>query len=624
MAMNGRQAAALAIALALCPVVSAQGLAESQEVAFPDETFACDAANPAAGAWLGNITMPGQPVLAGFLLIQPGQDNAWEAQITCLQINALDTTCLNLQVDEASVVFRISAGSVNASFRGKISEDGQRLGGIIIQKNESRTGKFLLARTLRPMDLPDPLAFSGRSRITDRFSLPMTIVLARTPGGEWVGHLDSPLENLHALPLFNFAFDDTKTGTKIKCAVLGFPATIEVRIAANREELTGRFLQGPYDLPIDYKRAHGYVGSEVNRPQEPKPPFPYETREVTAEHPQGHVLAGTLTIPDRKRFGPGPFPTALLITGGGQQDRDETVYGHKPFLVIADYLTRHGIAAMRYDDRGVGGSAIEGETASLMDLTSKDWASDALAVLEELKSIEVVDTARTGLIGHSEGGLIAPMVARESGDIAFIVILAGPGVPGREVLPMQMSLQLNALGMLDDDDELFRDLATRAADLALAAEDEQELDAVFTKMAQMRNAGGDPTPSDELVASYKRYFKWSWLKFYLAYDPRPALAALQCPVLALNGTLDLQTWHDQNLPEIQRAIATAGGDITIKRYQGLNHLFQPAKTGSVTEYREIETTFDKQVLADITKWIRAKVGNGPLAPRTPTGPSDHR
>jgi len=598
---------AIFIALSICSAAAAQRLAESQEVKFLDEAFAFDAKNAAVGAWLGNIVMPSRPTLAAALVIEKDEKGGLEILLTCLQMNARDAICTDIAVKGRSLAFSLAAGAVEARFEGEISADGQRFVGSIIQEGRDGAGTFTLARTPRAMDLAKPMAFTGRSRVSDSVILPMTIALARTPGGHWVGHLDSPHESLYELPLFNFSAEATEEGTLLTCTLLSCPATIEVTISKDQERLTGHYLQDPYDLPIEYQRGHGYAGGKVNRPQHPRPPFPYETREVVAAHPGGHVLAGTLTIPDRKRFGPGPFPTAVLISGSGPHDRDETIVGHKIFLVIADYLTRRGITVMRYDDRGVGGSDFDGDLAALFQLTSEDYATDTLAVVSQLKTIDVVDADRIGLIGHGEGGLIAPMVAQTSGDIAFLVLLAGPGVPGRQLVPLQLSLLPQPLGMSSEDAETLRRIATEAIEQLLADEDRGKLERTFKRMAELRAAGGDPTPIETVVAAYQEFFAMPWTRFFLAYDPRPALAATTCPVLALNGTLDLQVWHEQNLPEIQRVITEAGGDVTIKTYQGLNHLFQPAGNGTIAEYAQIETTFDEQVLRDIAIWIRKKV-----------------
>jgi pimeloyl-ACP methyl ester carboxylesterase len=431
----------------------------------------------------------------------------------------------------------------------------------------------------------------------------MVFVFAQTPGGHWVGHLDVPGQGLLGLPILNVRYGDgVATGL---VAMVPFPAQIEGVLDADERRITGRFKQGPYDLEMDFALDEGYAGPALNRPQHPTPPYPYPVKDVTIEHPDGHALAGTVTVPD----GDGPFPGAVLITGSGPQDRDETILGHKPFLVIADYLTRHGIAVLRFDDRGTGGS-----TGSFSSATTEDLGGDVVAAMEFLKKVERVDPARVGLIGHSEGGTIAPMVASTHPEVAFIVLLAGTGVRGDDLLRMQARLVLEAAGA--DDELMARTRAQQEAyfKLVLDGADEAALrealrPMIKDQMAAMGMEDQDSEQVQQLIEEQVRQQASPWMRFFITYDPRPALQRVTCPVLAMNGTLDLQVWHEQNLPEIEKAVRAGGGEISIRRYAGLNHLFQPAETGSIMEYGTIETTIDEAVLVDMTEWIRMKTGS---------------
>ncbi|TDJ55085.1 MAG: alpha/beta hydrolase, partial [Planctomycetota bacterium] len=228
----------------------------------------------------------------------------------------------------------------------------------------------------------------------------MTMVFARTPGGNWVGVLDVPAQGLSGLPFTRVRRDDDTITATLEIPDSGVQVTGQ--IVENEQRLTGTFSQGPFALEIDFPRDNDYAVPTINRPQHPEPPYPYTMRDVTVEHPDGHTLAGTLTIP----AGAGPFAAAVMITGSGPQDRDETLFGHKPFHVIADYLARNGIAVLRCDDRGTGesGGSFEGATTA-------DFATDTLAAMQYLATVEGIDARRVGLIGHSEGGVIAPMVA---------------------------------------------------------------------------------------------------------------------------------------------------------------------------------------------------------------------
>ena len=366
------------------------------------------------------------------------------------------------------------------------------------------------------------------------------------------------------------------------------------------------------DIPFTIEN---YAYRDLPRPQLPKPPFEYRSRELVASHPEGHSLAGTLTLPDPGRFGPGPYPAAVLISGGGREDRDSTALGHKPFLVIADYLTRHGIAVMRFDDRGVGASEVNDDTPVGKDATSRQNATDTLAVLRHLRTVDEIDPQRIGLIGHSEGGIIAPMVHQMDRDVAFLVLLAAPGVRGDALFRKQMELDWEDRGVSASK---IADASKRFAifqKLVIEQTSAEELDQAKHELAKMivdEVLYADTKDRTDALAAAIRIlddFDSPWWRFVFAYDPAPALAAAECPVMVLNGTKDRQVWHEQNLDAIVRVIQEAGGDVTARRYADLNHIFQPTKTGSRAEYAQIEITFDERVLRDIVEWILRKVVN---------------
>jgi len=415
-------------------------------------------------------------------------------------------------------------------------------------------------------------------------------------GGAWTGTIDIPMQGAKALPLEEITVQEDKVHFKIK-GIPGTPTFDGTLAAAPASSIVGTFTQGGASLP--FRLGRDAVVRPV-RPQEPKPPFPYTAEEVT--YTNGTVkLAGTLTLPP----GDGPFPAVVMITGSGAQDRDETLLGHKPFLVLADHLSRHGIAVLRADDRGVGGS-----TGSVSDSTSADFAQDALAGVRFLKTHSKIAGDRIGLIGHSEGGVVGPLAASQSSDVAFVVMLAGTGVPGPEVLVLQSERMARADGTPEE--KIHKESASirRMIDVVRTENDpaarERKLreaareDAATLTADELKAAGG----TDALVGNAVKTFNSPWFRYFLAYDPRPALRKVKVPVLALNGELDLQVIPDQNLPEIEKAFKEGGNkDFTLKRLPGLNHLFQPAKTGSPTEYAKIETTMDPLVLDTVTQWI---------------------
>ncbi len=596
-----RRAISVFVAAALATTAMAQ-------VAFLDETFDYDKDHPQVGYWIGNVATPAssETILFGALEVKQ-VDETYSLRMTLPGVRALNKECVLVAAQGSALTFDLVAAGGTYRFVGEIDAAGQRFAGKVSPVDEAEDGEehssFEFARSIRPTDLPDPLAFTG-DLAAQGMKMGMTIVLAKTPGGNWVGHIDVPMQFLNAFPLINLSEDEGVIHAEM--AVPGDPA-IDISLDEHKQHMTGTFKQSGMELEIAFARDVNYAYKELARPQHPKPPFPYRTLEIEAPHPDGFTLAGTLTIPESAKFGDGPFPAAVMVSGSGQQDRDESLLGHKPFLVIADYLTRHGIAVMRYDDRGVGGS---GGRDTLDEATSVDFASDALAVFNHLKTIESIDSAKIGIIGHSEGGLIAPIVATMTDDLAFIVSMAGPGVQGRELLAVQRKFLTMAAGASEEDADKANEQFAQIEQKILDGATEQELTEFFVKLAREQSPEMKKTDEElaEVLKPKAKTLMSPWFRYFMDYDPEEALRNLKCPVLALNGTLDLQVWHEQNLDAIERIMTEAGGDITIKRYEGLNHLFQPATTGRVGEYARIETTFDEQVLRDIVEWIKLKTG----------------
>jgi pimeloyl-ACP methyl ester carboxylesterase len=333
---------------------------------------------------------------------------------------------------------------------------------------------------------------------------------------------------------------------------------------------------------------------ELVRPQNPVKPYPYREEQVTFANPKAQVsLAGTLTLPP----GAGPFPAAMLIAGSGPQDRDETVAGHRPFLVLADHLTRKGVAVLRYDKRGIGKS-----TGNFDQATTEDFASDAAAALGYLKSRKEIDPGKIGLIGHSEGGIIAPMMATRSSDIAWMVLLAAPGLKGEDVMLLQSQLILKAAGFDDDRIANARNFNRQSYDLARKEKDPEALEAKLTDLVD--STGMSTTLPPTTLKPQARMMTSPWFRFFLDYDPVPALKKARCPVLALNGDKDLQMAPKENLAQIQKALQEGGNnDFQTKELPGLNHLFQHALTGSPTEYGGIEETLAPEALDTVSDWI---------------------
>ncbi len=565
-------------------------------VIFLDETFPYDAQQPALGHWLGQVDAGPGPATWASVIIEPGTDSP-SVRITMMPVMAIQAPCGDVAIAGRSVAFTLAHAS--ARFEGQVSDDGQRLlGSVAVGAMPGHDGTFELARTPLVTDLADPMPFAGEIE-SPMGKLAMTMVFAETPGGNWVGQLDVPAQGLLGCPFSAV----TRTGDVLvaQLDVPGAPLRVEAELADGGRRLIGTFNQGPFSLELDFARADGYEAPKFERPQMPEPPYPYDAFDVTIAHPEGHTLAGTVTKP----HGAGPFPGVILVSGSGPQDRDETIFGHKPFLVIADHLTRNGIAVLRYDDRGTAGSTGDHSTA-----TSRDLATDAEAALAFLRTVDGVDALRTGIVGHSEGALIAPMLATSEEPPNFMVLLAAPGVPGDELLRVQLELVLRAGGANEQMIKAQRAQQEEAFRLIRQGLTEENLEAIRAMArASLEATGLDGEALEQGVEAQVQALQSPWMRYFVSYDPRPRLRKVSSPVLALNGTLDLQVWHEQNLPEIEKAVRAGGGDVTIRAYEGLNHLFQPAETGAIGEYGTIEITFDESVLRDMVKWIHQNAGS---------------
>ncbi len=334
------------------------------------------------------------------------------------------------------------------------------------------------------------------------------------------------------------------------------------------------------------------VAQAQARPQEPHPPFLYVEENVVVSNPAapGVSLAGTFTKPSTDN----KFPAVLLITGAGQQDRDESSAGHKPFLVVADYLTRKGIAVLRLDDRGFGQSKGKFEGA-----TTQDFSSDMQAAVQYLRTRPDVEAKRVGLLGHGEGATIAAMIASKDPQIAFLVLLAAPAVPGQDVLLAQTEQAEAAAGLPDEQMEADREIGEQLYKLVADGKKESDLHQALKKYAKRV-----PEPVIQNWQQQIHRLDSPWLKFFLTYNPASALEHVTCPVLALYGENDLQVLAQQNAPELEKALKHAHNrDMTVLVFPNLNYMFQTSKTGLGWEYAAISETIAPTALDVIGKWV---------------------
>lgn len=432
---------------------------------------------------------------------------------------------------------------------------------------------------------------------TGTVTLRLAVHIAAGPDGGYDSTLDSVDQGVLGISVAKTLY----AGHVLTLSLPSLKAQFAGTLGADGKTLTGTWTQGASSLPLTLTRTDkAPVGPR--RPQEPHPPFPYAARDVVyADKAGGVVLAGTLSIPRGK----GPFPAAVLITGSGSHDRDETLFGHKPFLVISDFLTRRGIAVLRVDDRGVGGS-----TGSKAQSNDHDFARDVRAGVAFLQAQPEINPRKIGLVGHSEGGLVAPLAAANAHNIAFVVLLAGPGVPGQQILREQNTLILRSLHA--DPALIAWSTQQQAKTFAILqstpdnARATAKLDALLqTSLASM------PSEMQPHAADYQANFKAQeqtvltpWFRGFLASRPAPVLAQVHCPVLALGGSRDLQVPARESLHAIAHALKIGGNkDVTVREMPGLNHLFQTAPTGALAEYGQIEKTFSPVALKVMGDWI---------------------
>jgi len=368
----------------------------------------------------------------------------------------------------------------------------------------------------------------------------------------------------------------------------------------DKKGISGNWIQG---VPLELNLTKTEVEAH-KRHQEPKGPFPYKIEEVRYENKKadGIKLAGTLTIPD----GEGKHPVVILISGSGAQDRDESILKHKPFWVLADYLSRNGYAVLRFDDRGVGES--EGTFAGA---TSADFATDVVAGVEFLKGQPNIDADKIGLMGHSEGGLIAPMVASKDKNIAFIILLAGPGVPGNELLLQQSDDIMKVKGLDENLRKTLRNINSKLYETVLNdKKNKKDVNDLMEAVKEEFDAISDKDKetlgiTESAFRQGLKPLESAWMRYFLRSVPDDYLKKVKCPVLALNGDKDLQVAGKANLDGIKASLVKAKNTKNkCVLLPNLNHLFQTCETGAVEEYVNIEETFAPDAMEIILEWLK--------------------
>ncbi|WP_047245219.1 alpha/beta hydrolase family protein [Maribacter thermophilus] len=421
--------------------------------------------------------------------------------------------------------------------------------------------------------------------------------VTKTDNG-YTSTMDSPDQGAKGIPVTRTTFEEPTLTFAVDHIQMEYQGTLK------EEVIVGTFKQMGQEFPLNLSRK-AVEKEAVKRPQEPIKPYPYHSEEVTFQNTKAGIsLAGTLTLPKKE----GVFPAVVLISGSGPQNRDEELLEHKPFLVISDYFTKNGIAVLRFDDRGVAASTGDFKTA-----TSADFATDVESALAYLKTRKEIDQNNMGLVGHSEGGIIAPMVASRSKDVAFIVLLAGTGIPGDQLLLLQQERIARANGVSESDIKKAKETNATLFTMVVTANDMDKLKTELTHSITeaMKNEKSTETTNrtaeDAYVAMQVDQITSPWMLYFLKYDPATVLEKVTCPVLAVNGEKDLQVPSDINLSAIKNALTKGGNkNVTVKEFENLNHLFQECETGAPNEYATIEQTFSPLALSEITQWILAQ------------------
>jgi len=409
--------------------------------------------------------------------------------------------------------------------------------------------------------------------------------------------MDSPDQGAKGIPVSDITLKNSILSIAAKAIGFEYAGIVN----ENYTKVAGIFKQAGQEFKLSLQREAIEVETP-NRPQEPKAPFPYYTKDIKFFNSEDEVeLAGTITLPDTV----GKYPAVVLISGSGPQNRNSEVFGHKLFLVLADYLTRNGIGVLRFDDRGVGESGGNIQTA-----TSENYALDALAGVQYLQTRNDIDLNNIGLIGMSEGGMIAPIATSLSDDIAFIVLMAGPGIPTPELLELQ-TIAISMANGITEEKISFNNSIMQGAYKILNESKEEE--SVSEKLKNYFDGRLNELSKEELeeIGDLNNFIERTvnqltsaWFRYIVKYNPEENLAKVKCPVLAINGEKDLQVLPKENLAGIEKALKSGGNkNYTIKELPDLNHIFQKCETGNPDEYAKIEETMNPRALKTITKWI---------------------
>jgi uncharacterized protein len=543
----------------------------------------CAHAQDVAGDWEG--TLHAGVDLRLVLHITKSDGGALKATLDSVDQGAYGIPVSSISLKDSKLSLGVDA--VHGTYEGKVSADGNTISGTWTQAQSlplefKRSSAKIESKAAPPSDIDG--AWLGTLE-AGAIKLRVVFHIVNTKDG-LVATMDSPDQGVNGMPTTK----TTREGSTLKIEAQKIDGVYQGKISADLNTIEGTWTQAGSSNPLVLHRVKDKAELEPpRRPQNPTRPYPYHDEDVAYENKvQNVTLAATLTIPP----GTGPFPAVLLITGSGPQDRDESLMGHKPFLVLSDYLTRHGIAVLRADDRGTAKS-----TGNFARATTADFATDTEAGIAYLQTRAEINPHKIGLIGHSEGGMIAPMIAARNPHVAFIVMMAGPGVRGDEILVGQVQAIDLASGKSAED--TANDVAEERDVLKLI---ETEKDDAALEKGLKEKLSVDA--GEAQVGAQIKILTSAWFRYFISYDPAVALRKVSCPVLAIIGEKDTQVPAKQNLPAIRAALEQGGNKhFEVDELPGLNHLFQTAKTGAPSEYAQIDETMSPVAMEKISSWI---------------------
>lgn len=560
------------------------------------------------GVWEGSLTLPTRAELLMSVELGEDEDGRQWGRITIPDQHVVNLELADVVFTERELSFRIPESG--AEFSGQPDINGALIIGVIKQAGQQMPVRLRMAQDEIPQFDPIPRVPQRWRGVANLPGVDLEFMVTFTPApaeSGWTAVIDIPLQGVSGMPLKDVVLGDNVNFT---IQVDSDPAPPPARFMLRRraaDMASGSFTQAGSVFRVTLEKMDEDETVELPRPQHPKPPFPYASKEVTYFSPvDGVQLAGTLTIP----VGDGPFPAVLLLTGSGPQDRDETLMGHKPFLVIADHLTRQGFAVLRMDDRGVGGSG--GDT---MQTPVSVNVQDAIAGVQFLMQQPRIDAANIGLLGHSEGAWVAPMAAAESNAISFIVLLAAPGVSGKELLLVQRDRVREVAGASAEQREEEKQLHLALLNAIERGAPDADVGEALRQLALAERRGSDGAEAfaEQIVKQQMGFLTSKWFRDVMSVDSRDALKKVRVPILAISGELDLQTPPDPNISEIRGVLDSVGHpNAKLVVLPGLNHLLQTARTGLPNEYLMIQQTISPEVLNIMTTWLREQAGLPPL------------